>query len=133
MISNSVNTGPCCRIERYFVNVRGEVEMADVTPLHEERYFIEQEVKRLKQIHQERMTKQAEAERARLKELHFMHCAKCGEQMETTTLVEVEIEVCPDCGGIYLAAGELHKIVNEQKRGPFANALALARSLWLAP
>lgn len=98
----------------------------------EEKYFIEQEVKRLKAIREEHLKKTAESERQAQKELHYLHCAKCGQKMETTTLVGVEIEVCPDCGGVYLDAGELGKILDEQNQGPFASALALARRLWNA-
>ena len=98
----------------------------------EQEYFIAREVERLKKLQKEHQGKLAGDERQRLKELHFMHCAKCGDNMETTTLAEVEIEVCPSCGGVYLDAGELNKIVNEQVRGPFSKALAYARQLWLA-
>lgn len=96
----------------------------------EQQYFITQEVARLKRLHEERQSSQKAEERARLKELHFMHCAKCGGKMEITTLESVEIEICPDCGGVYLDAGELAKIMDEKTRGPFADALAFARKLW---
>jgi len=96
----------------------------------EEEYFLLKEMERLKAIRNEHAKKAAAEERQRLKELHFMHCAKCGQQMETTTLAEVEVDVCPDCGGIYLDAGELGKILEEGKRGPFANALAAARRIF---
>ncbi len=96
----------------------------------EQEYFLRQEMERLKAIREERARRQAEEERARLKELHYLHCAKCGQTMETTKVAEVEIEVCPDCGGVYLDAGELEKLVDAHKRGPFANALGLVRRLW---
>lgn len=96
----------------------------------EQEYFITQEMKRLKDIRDQRAQEQAEAEKARLKELHFMHCAKCGQKMETTTLVEVEIEVCPSCGGVYLDSGELKKIVDKNNQGLFTNALEFAHKVW---
>jgi len=55
----------------------------------EQQYFITQEVARLKKLHEERLRNQKEEERVRLRELHFMHCAKCGGKMETTTLETV--------------------------------------------
>jgi uncharacterized protein len=97
----------------------------------EQEYFIAQEVKRLKKLQEEHCRKMAEEERRQLKDLHYMHCTKCGQKMETTTLAEVEIEVCPSCGGIYLDAGELNKIVTEQT-GSFTKALGIARRLWNA-
>lgn len=96
----------------------------------EEEYFLRSEMERLKAIRAEHARQTAAAERARLKELHFMHCAKCGQKLETTTLTDVEVDVCPDCGGIYLDAGELDKLVEESRRGPFANALAAARRIF---
>ena len=57
-------------------------------------------------------------------------CAKCGQRMEATLLQGIEIEVCPDCGGIYLDAGELQKIMDEKKWGPISGALSYARKVW---
>jgi uncharacterized protein len=97
----------------------------------EQEYFIAKEVKRLKKLQEENARTMAEEERRKLKELHYMHCTKCGQKMETTTLAEVEIEICPGCGGVYLDAGELNKIVSEQT-GSFTKALGIARKLWTA-
>ena len=96
----------------------------------EQEYFIRQEMIRLKRLREEHLNETLESERQEQKRLHFLHCAKCGQKMETTTLESVEIEVCPDCGGVYLDAGELAKILDEKRRGPFSDALALARKLW---
>ena len=96
----------------------------------EEEYFIEQEVKRLKALHEEHLRKSNEEQRQKMKELHYLHCAKCGQKMEPTTLGNVEIDVCPDCAGIYLDAGELQKILDEKTREPFTKALSFARRLW---
>jgi uncharacterized protein len=98
----------------------------------EEQYFLETEVKRLKKIHEEHLHKTAQAEKLRLKDLHYLHCAKCGQEMATTVMAGVEIEVCADCGGIYLDAGELEKIISEKTRGPFAEAAGFMRRLWKA-
>ena len=96
----------------------------------EREYFVQQEMIRLKKLRDEHLRKEKDGERQKRKELHYMHCAKCGQKMETTTLETVEIDVCPDCGGIYLDAGELKKILDEKTRGPFSDALALARRFW---
>lgn len=96
----------------------------------EEEYFLRQEMERLKAIREEHARRIAAEEREKLRELHFMRCAKCGQKMETTTLTEVEVEVCPECGGIYLDAGELDKLMEESRRKPFANALAMARRIF---
>ena len=104
--------------------------MTGIPSEKEEQYFIEQEMKRLKKLHDEHLREQADEERQRMKELHFMHCTKCGQRMEATLLQGIEIEVCPDCGGIYLDAGELQKIMDEKKWGPISGALSYARKVW---
>ena len=60
---------------------------------------------------------QTQAEKLRLKELHWMHCPKCGQQLATETCDAVEIDVCPSCKGVWLDAGELGTVV--ESRGSF--------------
>jgi uncharacterized protein len=88
----------------------------------EQEYFLRQEAERLKKLREEHQKKLAADEAQRLKELHFMHCPKCGMKMDTTTMQKVEVDICPSCGGIYLDAGELDKVLEENTRGPFAAA-----------
>ncbi|NMC62433.1 MAG: hypothetical protein GYA55_04625 [SAR324 cluster bacterium] len=95
----------------------------------EQEYFIKKEMERLKKLREKHLSNTKAAERKKMKEAHYLHCAKCGQKMESTKFESIEIEVCPDCGGIYLDAGELDKILDEKRRGPFMNALALARRL----
>lgn len=96
----------------------------------EQEYFLRQEAERLKELREEHRKKVAEAERQRLKELHYLHCPKCGQKMTTTTLNEVEVEVCPGCRGMFLDDGELDKLGGEGTRGRFASALASLRRQW---
>jgi uncharacterized protein len=60
---------------------------------------------------------QSRAEKARLKELHWMRCPKCGQELVSEECDSVEIDVCPSCKGLWLDAGELGTIV--EKRGSF--------------
>jgi hypothetical protein len=96
----------------------------------EQEYFLRKELERLKVLRDEHRQKVAEEERTKLKELHYMHCAKCGQTMSTTQLHGVDVEICPGCGGMYLDAGELDKLVEEHTRGPFTAALGKLRLLW---
>lgn len=40
-----------------------------------------------------------------------MDCPVCGEALRRTEKYGVEVEVCPDCKGIWLDRGELERIV----------------------
>jgi Zn-finger nucleic acid-binding protein len=64
---------------------------------------------------------QTEAEKQRLKEAHWMHCPKCGQQLATETCGTVEIDVCPSCKGVWLDMGELGTIVEGACQGSFFN------------
>jgi hypothetical protein len=96
----------------------------------EQEYFHKQEMERLKRLREEHRAKQAVEEAQRQKELHFMHCPKCGSPLETTGLEEVEVDICPGCGGVFLDAGELDKIVEGRNRGGFGAALERFRAWW---
>ena len=104
--------------------------MIDRPSDHEQEYFIRKDLERLKAMRDEHHKKQQEEERARLKELHFMHCTKCGQEMTTVTLTGVEVELCPGCGGMYLDQGELAKLTESSKRGALAAAISSARRIW---
>jgi acetyl-CoA carboxylase beta subunit len=104
--------------------------MIDKPSDKEQEYFIRKELERIKALRDEHHQKQAEAERQRLKELHYMHCTKCGQMMTTTTLTGVEVEICPGCGGMYLDQGELARLTESSKRGALASAIESARRIW---
>lgn len=94
---------------------------------NEEEYFIRLEAQRLRKIREDHQKNLAEKEKKRLKELHYMRCPKCGMEMTTSNLAGVEIDCCVDCRGIYLDAGELDKILEEQRRGPILDTISTMR------
>jgi len=53
----------------------------------------------------------AEAEKRRLKKLHWMHCPKCGQKLTTELHGSVEVDPCPSCRGLWLDANELETIL----------------------
>jgi uncharacterized protein len=71
---------------------------------------------RMAKLEREQQAK-SQAEKLRLKELHWMHCPKCGQQLATEICDSVEIDVCPSCKGVWLDSGELGTIV--QSTGSF--------------
>ena len=53
----------------------------------------------------------AEEDKCRLKELHWMQCPKCGQELATENHGPVQIDLCPSCRGLWLDANELETIV----------------------
>ncbi len=96
----------------------------------EQEYFLRVEAERLNKLRQEHRERMAEEARRTLKELHFMRCPKCGQELSATKLGGVEVDVCPECRGLFLDDGELEKLVEERQRGTFASALVSLRKLW---
>jgi acetyl-CoA carboxylase beta subunit len=68
----------------------------------------------------------AEAEKRRLKELHWMRCPKCGQALATESYGPVEIDLCPSCRGLWLDANELEAIVASES-GLFRSCLKIIR------
>ena len=83
----------------------------------EDEYFAREDAIKLRKLAakaREDATKKAqdmsEEERKRAKELHWMHCPKCGMEMRTIEINKVEIDKCFHCGGLYFDDGELEKV-----------------------
>ena len=76
----------------------------------EDEYFARQEALKKRKLAQKFRQEMAADEKAKLKELHWMHCPKCGMKMETICINQVEIDKCFTCGGLYFDDGELEKV-----------------------
>lgn len=76
----------------------------------EEEYFARLEMERRRKLEEERQKALAEAERQRLKELHYMHCPKCGSSLQEVEFKGVRIDKCFGCEGLWLDAGELETL-----------------------
>jgi hypothetical protein len=80
----------------------------------EEEYFARIEFeKRIKAI-EERQKKLVQEERQQAKELHYMHCPKCGMELAGINYQGVKIDRCSACHGIWLDAGELEEILKKE-------------------
>ncbi len=89
----------------------------------EDEYFVREDAEKKRRIAlQEKKEKEA-AELKRLKELHWMHCPKCGLQMQEVKLRGVEVDVCFSCNGVFLDQGELEKIEQPESRGVMSSIL----------
>ena len=62
-----------------------------------------------------------------------MQCPVCDEKLRTVERYGVEIDICPGCKGIWLDRGELDKILEAEKAGGFAPAVAAPAASVAAP
>ncbi len=100
--------------------------MPDGKPKHPEKeYFAREEAEKLRKLAIERARRLEEEEREKLKELHWMHCPKCGQTMDTITFRAVEIERCFACGYTGLDDGELEKLAGQEKDGVVSAVLGI--------
>ena len=63
------------------------------------------------------------------RQAHWHKCPKCGADMRVETIASVEVEKCPDCGGIFFDRGELETLMLRQegeKRGFFRKLLGFS-------
>jgi hypothetical protein len=84
--------------------------------------LIEEARQARKKREQERAAQEAAGERARLRDLHFMKCPKCGHDMKEEDLAAVRVDRCSFCEGIFFDAGELDQVLlkkDEDRRGFF--------------
>ena len=73
----------------------------------EEEYIARIEYQRRKKVEEEKQLKMAELEKRQWKELHFMHCPKCGMKLIEVDYKSLKVDRCSACDGIWLDAGEL--------------------------
>jgi hypothetical protein len=81
----------------------------------EEEFFARIEFERRKKIEAEKQRKMAELEKQQRKELHFMHCPKCGMKLIEVDYKSLKIDRCSACDGVWLDAGELEAAVGLEK------------------
>lgn len=81
----------------------------------EEEFFARTEYMKLKKLEEEKRKKLVDADKAKLKELHFMKCPKCGMDLVEIDYKKIKIDKCSACEGIWLDAGELDAVADLEK------------------
>ncbi len=52
-----------------------------------------------------------------------LSCPKCSEKLETYTFMEIILDRCSSCGGLWFDQGELEALLQKVTRGPLASLL----------
>ncbi len=83
----------------------------------EDEYFVREDAEKKRKLAlQMKRQLQADEQRA-LKDLHFMHCPKCGMKMHEVKLRGVDVDVCFSCNGVFLDKGELEMLERPSHKG----------------
>lgn len=85
----------------------------------EDEFFMKEEMERLRQAALEKAQKESAEEKQRLKELHYMHCPKCGHELLEETHHGILIDRCPHCQGVWLDTGELEQMLKQARKDSF--------------
>lgn len=88
----------------------------------EEEYFAREEAERRKKLAETKAAQVSQTERERLKQEHWMHCPKCGLELQSIDYRGATVDKCFNCGGIYLDDGELEKLAG--KKGSLLQGIA---------
>lgn len=76
-------------------------------PTHnEDEYFAKHDAELLKERRAALDVQRAKTERAS----HFMKCPKCGADLKEKKFHSMVIDVCPECNGTWMDAGELEML-----------------------
>jgi uncharacterized protein len=83
----------------------------------EDEYFVREDAEKKRKLALQVKRQTQEAERARLKQLHWMRCPKCGMQMSEVKFRGVDVDVCFSCNGVFLDQGELEHLQKPEHKG----------------
>jgi uncharacterized protein (UPF0212 family) len=83
----------------------------------EDEYFVREDAEKKRKIALDLKKALEKDELKRLKDLHFMHCPKCGMKLQEVKMRGVDVDVCFSCHGVFLDAGELEHVQKPEGKG----------------
>lgn len=83
----------------------------------EDEYFVREDAEKKRKLALQAKKDKAAAELKALKVLHWMHCPKCGMDMQEIKFRGVDVDVCFSCNGVFLDQGELEHLEKPESRG----------------
>ncbi|MEO7984908.1 MAG: zf-TFIIB domain-containing protein [Gemmatimonadales bacterium] len=87
---------------------------------NEDEYFVKQDAELLKRQRELAESAALEGERRS----HYMKCPKDGYDLASSKYHGVQIETCPNCGGMWLDAGEIDLVAKEERPALFTRVLS---------
>ncbi len=89
----------------------------------EDEYFVREDAEKKRRIAQEMKKAMADEQQKALRELHHMHCPKCGMKMQEIRYGSLDVDACFSCGGVFLDKGEMDVIAHPKQKGIMAAIL----------
>jgi hypothetical protein len=89
----------------------------------EDEYFTLEDAEKKRRMALQVKKEMAADDAKRLRDLHFMHCPKCGMKMNEVRFRGMDVDVCFACGGVFLDKGEIDVIAHPQQKGIMAAIL----------
>jgi uncharacterized protein with PIN domain len=80
---------------------------------NEDEFFAKQDAELIKQMRAKLDRERVEQER----KAHYMKCPKCGADLREEEHGHVKVDICPECKGMFLDAGEMELLAQVQKSG----------------
>jgi hypothetical protein len=80
---------------------------------NEEEYFAKLNAELIKERRAALDQARAQSERR----AHYMKCPKCGGDLQEVEHHHVKVDRCPDCGGVWLDAGEIELLEHAHESG----------------
>jgi len=91
----------------------------------EDEYFARQTLELRKKWARERAETLQNGEKAKLRELHFMKCPKCGMDLHTIELHGISVDQCGTCMGSWFDRGEVEQLLHPEHRGLFERVMSV--------
>ena len=89
----------------------------------EEEYFYRKNQELLAKKRAELDAQRQSQESGQLRELHWMRCPKCGQQMVEEERSGIKIDRCSGCGGVFFDQGELDLLLQAEEPAGFLSGL----------
>jgi uncharacterized protein len=93
-------------------HTEGGYDMSIQSRHKEEEYFARVEMEKKRKLAEQHRKSLAEAEKNKLRELHYMRCPKCGMELREIEYRGVKVDRCFTCDGVWFDAGEVDALQN---------------------
>lgn len=80
----------------------------------EEDYFAREETLKKKRLAEEVRHRYQDQEREQLREVHWMHCPRCGLELQSISYKGFKIDKCFACGAVVMGIADLEKIGGQE-------------------